>query len=193
MSAGSSSVPAVVKVCAFYGGEEKGNMRSNRKTGTDWTRAAMTVEASFLVPWTVLLTALLIVILFYMHNRVWYETAALEAGLAGNQYIAGSGGSGRAGLAVGNNGENPAGAGKAEQTAQARIRDQAMPGSEPSSATNCTNAGTEVSFAGQEYPLFSEYFSLDVKETVKKVRPVPVIRNAWVLKDTVKGWEDTKP
>ena len=156
-------------------------------------RGVMTVEASFLVPWTVILTALLIIILFFVHNRTWYEAAGLEAALAGNQYIAGCGGSGRAGVAESDAGANMAGAGKAEQAARARIRDQAMPGSDPAYTVNCTNGNTEVTFTGQTYPMFSERFSLNVKESAKKVRPVPVVRGAWALKDLAERWNEGGP
>ena len=34
-------------------------------------RAVITVEASYIVPWSVILLALLITMTFFVHNRVW--------------------------------------------------------------------------------------------------------------------------
>ena len=167
--------------------------KRHEKADRSWIRGALTVEGSFLVPWTVLLTALLLVILFYVHNRTWYEAAGLEAALAGNQYIAGSSGTGRAGLTENDADTNTAGAGKAEQTARSRVQDQAMPGTDPEIQVNCTNGQTEVAFSGQSYPLFSDRFSLEVRKSAKKVRPVPVVRGAWLLKELAEGWKETDP
>ena len=169
------------------------NNKTRRHTGYRWLtgtmcRGTITMEASFLIPWAVLLTALLIILLFYMHNRVWYQTAALETALSGNQYIAGSEGSGRAGAREGAEAENPAGQAAAAQKAEERIRDQAMPGSRPQTEIVCTNGSTEAAFEGQDYPMFSSLFSWSVRESVKKVRPAPVIRGKWVLKKWADAW-----
>ena len=48
-----------------------------------WKRGSYTVEAAFLVPVAVMLTALLIVYTFYVHNKVWYTAAAWECVLTG--------------------------------------------------------------------------------------------------------------
>ena len=56
-----------------------------------WKKGSFTVEAAFIVPAAVLMTVLLIICIFYVHNQVWYKTAALEAALAGNSRMEGSG------------------------------------------------------------------------------------------------------
>ncbi|MCF0146017.1 MAG: hypothetical protein HUJ73_05470 [Eubacterium sp.] len=148
------------------------------------------MEAAFLIPWTVILTALLIILLFYMHNVSWYKTAGLEAALAGNQYIAGAGGTGRAGFSNSDTDANAAGLRKAENSANARIKDQAVPGSSPDVEIDCTYGKTEVRFSGQRYAAFSELFKLSVTEQVKKVRPVPIVRGRWMVQNIMNGGSD---
>lgn len=134
-------------------------MRNKKKL----CRAVITVEASYIVPWAVILTALLITMTFFVHNRVWYTAAACEAAVSGNRYAEGSG------------------TRYAETTLQQRIRDQAMPGGEPERQVICTQDATEVRISGQDFPAFSEFFSWSVEKKVKKVRPVKVVRGKWIL------------
>ena len=158
---------------------EKGRiiMRNKKKL----CRAVITVEASYIVPWAVILTALLITMTFFVHNRVWYTAAACEAAVSGNRYAEGSGGTGSAGYADISGGRNAAGTRYAETTLQQRIRDQAMPGGEPERQVICTQDATEVRISGQDFPAFSEFFSWSVEKKVKKVRPVKVVRGKWIL------------
>ena len=154
-------------------------------------RAAVTVEASFLVPWAVLITALLIILLFFVHDRVWFRAAALETALSGNQYISGSAGNGRAGLWDGADGEDRAGYAAAMEKGGERIADQVMPGTGPQITVSCTNEVTQVRFEGKRYPMFAERSFWTVDEMVRKVRPVPVVRGAWIVKALAEGWTDS--
>ena len=150
------------------------------------SRGVMTLEASFLIPWAVILSALLMVVCFYCTNTSYYRSAALEASLSGNQYTAGSGSAGHLALP---SSSDPAGAGLASMSADFRIRDQAMPGTAPERSVECTSGGTEVRFAGQEYPVFRGVFSLDAGGSAKKVRPVPILRAAYALREAAGEWE----
>lgn len=152
-------------------------------------RAVITVEAAYIVPWTVILLAILITMSFYVHNRAWYTAAACESALSGNRYTEGREGSGSAGWSDRPKSENASGSGYAESTAMQRIRDQAMPGSTPEKQISCTQSGTEVSFTGQ-VSVFSRAFSWSVKESVRKVRPVTVVRGAWIVKGLISGGEE---
>ena len=62
------------------------------------SRGVITIEASYIIPWSVLIIALLITMLFFVHNRAWYTAAACETALSGNRYVEGSAGTGSAGL-----------------------------------------------------------------------------------------------
>ena len=162
-------------------------MQSGKTKRIKLRRAAITVEASYIVPWTVILLALLITMTFFVHNRTWYTAAACETALSGNRYIEGSGGTGTAGYAETSRSGNGTGSRYAEATMQQRIRDQAMPGSEPEKEINCTRDATEVKLTGQEFPLFREVFSWSVGEKVKKIRPAEVVRGKWLLTGVLKG------
>lgn len=160
--------------------------------GKKWCRAEIIVEASYIVPWTVILLALLITMIFYIHNRTWYTAAACEASLSGNRYVEGSAGTGSAGYAGTSGGENAAGSRYAEATLQQRIRDQAMPGSEPEKQITCTQDATEVKLSGQKFPTFAEYFSWSIEEKVKKVRPVKIVRGRWLLSGVLQNIGNTE-
>ena len=153
-------------------------------------RGMITVEASFLVPWTFMVIIVAVVLTWAVHNRVWYTSASLEAALAGNQYIPGIAGTGRAGRSGQIAGHNPAGTQKAEQTATTRIRDQVMPGSAPDATVECTHARTTVTFSRQTYPVLKDLFDQEIRESVQKIRPVPVVRAAWALKDVWNRWKE---
>ena len=159
-----------------------------RRMGWNYVkRAVITVEASYIIPWTVILLALLITMTFFVHNRNWYKAAACETALSGNRYVEGSGGTGSAGYAGTARSNNATGSKYAEATMKQRIQEQAMPGSEPQSKVTCTQDATEAEFSGQDFPMFSEYFSWSVKEKVKKIRPVKVVRGKWILSSALEG------
>ncbi|MBQ2646360.1 MAG: hypothetical protein IJF82_03210 [Achromobacter sp.] len=151
------------------------------------SRGVITIEASYIIPWSVLIIALLITMLFFVHNRAWYTAAACETALSGNRYVEGSAGTGSAGLLDKKGDQNIPGTHYAEETAAGRIRDQAMPGSEPEKQIACTYDATEVRFSGQDFPLFSEAFSWSVQESVKRVRPAWIIRSRWLLQGIIEG------
>ena len=172
--------------------EGEAMLRANNPGRTTWRRAAITVEASFLVPWMVMLLALLITMTFAIHNRTWYHTAALESALAGNQYIPGSGGNGRAGRSPFSGESDPAGTEKAKETLLRRIRDQAMPGSVPETQAISTGDRTSISVSGQQLPAFRQWFTWDVDTSVKKIRPAPVVRGAWIVKEVWQTWMEAE-
>ena len=130
-------------------------------------KASLTVEASFIVPITFLVVALLLVMQFFVHNRNYYEAAALEAALLGNGRTV-SDVSELEGLSAGR--------------ARERAAEQPFPGSRPGSSVQCTGTGTSVSYSGQHFPAFDRWFSWEIDETVKKVRPVKLLRKKYMLR-----------
>ena len=141
----------------------------------------MTLEASYLVTGCVLLTALLITLIFFVSARVHYRTAALEAALAGNQYVAGIGGSGLDGCLRSGVEENPSGQLRAVQTLQSRITDQPMPGGRPEWMVQSSTSATEIRMKGGELPAFQDVLSWSLSERVRKIRPTGPLRAKWVL------------
>ena len=128
-------------------------------------RASMTVEAAVIVPMAVVLTALLIVLTFYMHNRVWYTCAACEVCIRGNMPAAKEGG------------EASESAGK---LARRRIEDQVMPGSAPELGLKTGKSGTSVRFEGQTYAMFNRVLTpFRIKIEVDRVRPEKYVRLLW--------------
>ena len=135
----------------------------------EWKKGSFTVEAAFLVPAAVMITALLMICVFYVHNQVWYETAALEAALDGNGRMEGSG-------------RTP------EETARAkaleRAEQQIMPGSVPSLSVSDSGEGTYVGYSGRMFSLFSGfYFSCTAEAEVSRVRPAKYLRTVWMLEE----------
>lgn len=127
-----------------------------------WKKGSFTVEAAFIVPAAVLMTVLLILCIFYVHNQVWYKTAALEAALAGNSRMEGSGKS---------PGET------ALESAKKRAEQQVMPGEIPYPQVNDDGAGIRVSYSGSMFPSFPEgLFSCTADARVERVRPVKFLR-----------------
>lgn len=132
-----------------------------------WRRAAFTVEAAFVVPAAVMLTALLIVLCFYMHDLCWFRCAALEAALSGNRPV---------------KTEVSEAEGAALRLAEQRIEEQLMPGSAPSAEVRRTSAATEVTFAGKRYTLFADELpAFSVREQAARVRPERLLRLHWIL------------
>lgn len=129
-------------------------------------QGAMTVEASFIVPWVVILTALLVVMTFWAHNRNWYRAGAVEAALCGTARHTGSDGEAQA-----------------EERAEERVYAQTMPGSEPSFRVNCSSRTCTVDFAEQTFPAFNEMFAWKVSEKAEKIRPVAAFRQVRAVKE----------
>ena len=130
-------------------------------------KGSLTVEAAYIVPAAVFVIALLLVLQFFVHNRNYYTAAALEAALLGN------------GRAVKDTCELE---GEAAERARDRSSEQPFPGSRPGSAVRCTRTGTSVSYSGQHFPAFDRWFSWEIDKTVKKVRPVRILRKLHTLR-----------
>lgn len=141
-----------------------------RENRSRWKRGSFTVEAAFLIPVTVMLLALLLVYCFYRHNHVWYTAAAAEAALVGNGRLI----------------DQTAAAAAAER-AEARIRDQVMPGSAPETEITSDTSGTGVWFRNQLFPAFSELFSFETGVKIQKVRPVNYLRILWMAREAEGG------
>lgn len=156
------------------GREEAGRKVMRRKgMGRKLTwliQGSMTVEASFIVPATVLLTALLIVMCFYVHNRNWYLAAASEVCLAGNSRYD----------------REVDAQGIAERKAEERVKSQVMPASRPAIAVTCGKRGTSISFSGQRFSAFQDIFHLSVSADVDKVTPVGELRTARMVRKSIR-------
>ena len=146
--------------------EEKMRRKKNRKYAflrerAAWfARGSMTVEASVIVPVTVLVTAVLIVLCFYVHNRNWYLAAAAEVCLAGNSRYD----------------RDIDAQSMAERKAEERVDAQVMPASRPAVDVSCRRGGTSVSFSNQTFAAFQDIFNLSVSADVDKVTPVEELR-----------------
>ena len=121
----------------------------------------MTVEASVLIPLLFLMTVMLLICLFYRHNLNYYTAAAAESALRGN--------------AAAEGGED-----LPEQLARAsaasRTADQPVPGRFPQAEVFCGDGGSTVSFSGQVFPAFSQWFSWETEVSVRKVHPAGTVR-----------------
>lgn len=150
-----------------------GSMRSDGRK-KKFANGSVTVEASLIVPIVVLLTALLIVMTFYVHNRCWYRCAALETAIEGNS---------RDSFESGNEEQ------RAVMHARRRISDQVMPGSEAECSVSVAPSASSVSFSGQKMPLFqSQFQSFSIREEVQRIQPESFLRKLWAaegLKDAL--------
>ncbi len=125
-----------------------------------WKKGSYMPEAAILLPIAILLTALLLLGTFYVHNRVWYTAGAYEAVLLGNGRIP-----------WGEKAEE-----LVEEKAGKRADEQVMPGNRPSISVTLTASGCQVVY-GADYPLWK----LEVKAQADKVRPVEALRGLWAL------------
>ncbi len=142
-----------------------------RQTTRRMERGVMTVEASVIVPCIVLLTAALLVLLFFVHNQTYYRCAALETALWANARHAPI------------TSENSLAQEAAEERMTARIEDQSMPGTGPSFTVTIAGDKTEVQLSGQRFPIYSDYFLYEIDETAASIRPVKWVRQARVLRN----------
>lgn len=126
-----------------------------------WKRGTLTVEASVVVPTVCVITAALLMLLFFEHNRVWYLSASAEAAVCANGYQA-------------------EGAVRTEDAArllaQTRVREQVMPGMRPAFRINCDSSGCSVSVEGQRFPVWGERFLWDVQMRIRKNYPARTLR-----------------
>lgn len=148
-----------------------------------WKKGVMTVEASVIVPCIVLVTAALMILTFFVHNRNWYRSAALESAMLANSRF----------TEFSNvNTVSPDAAVKAaEERARQRAEEQTMPGTKPTFSVTGSRSGTTVSFSGQEYAMYGKIFDHHpLEETVDRVWPVEGIRTARNLRAAVSGLTD---
>ena len=126
-----------------------------------WKRGTLTVEASVVVPAVCVITAALLMLLFFEHNRVWYLSASAEAAVCANGYQA-------------------EGAVRTEDAArllaQTRVREQVMPGMRPAFRINCDSSGCSVFVEGQRFPVLGDWFLWDVQMKIRKNYPVRTLR-----------------
>ncbi|MEE8885937.1 MAG: hypothetical protein SOI56_05105 [Eubacteriales bacterium] len=128
----------------------------------------MTVEASVIIPCIVIITAALIFLTYYIHNRNWYTMAAWESAMVGNaRYTEEDEISLSMGLEA------------ARERARQRADEQTMPGKTPTSEVTSDERETTVSYSGLRYAMFKKFFSdTDVSEKVERIWPVHQIRSA---------------
>lgn len=145
-------------------------MKKNKKE-RNIRQGSMTVEAAFLVPMAVCLSALLIFYCFYEHDRVWYTAAACEAALAGTK-------------------RTEAGADTeslARQRAQQRMEEQPFPVSDPSMWVSTEKRSCSVSYESSGETAFTECFPYKTKETIRQTDPVGWVRTAWIARTIMNG------
>jgi hypothetical protein len=149
---------------------------SSKQKKRIWRRGVFVVEASVIVPMAIMMIALLIIMIFYVHNRCWYRCAAYECAIVGNG----------AEILSESDGEH-----RASALAEERIRDQVMPGTAPKSGIRSSKSGTSVSFSGQTYPMFHrELRPFRAEAEVVRVNPENFLRVRWAAeaaKDALNG------
>lgn len=135
------------------------------------SQGSMTVEAAYLIPMAVLLTALLIFYCFYEHDRVWFTSAACETALVGTRRTE----SGEDAQIL------------AEERAQERIRSQPFPVGPPDLKVTADKKNCSVGFESAGKTAFRYCLPYRVKEQVEKADPVGRIRTAWIVKKCING------
>ncbi|MEE0954629.1 MAG: hypothetical protein U0L49_02320 [Eubacterium sp.] len=135
-------------------------------------KGLLTVEASVIVPLCFLVTALMIALLYFEHNRVYYCAAACEAAVCGNFWYSGQ-----------EEGEAAAGI-----AAEQRIRDAPVPGQKPEVSVQSSQTGTKVTFShslshalGYDWPAYRTEVQAD------HVKPADSLRLSWTLKSMTEG------
>ena len=137
-----------------------------------WKRGTLTVEASVIVPMVFVMTAALIILLYFEHNRVWYLSASVEMAVCANGYQA-------------EGAESPESA--ANVLAQTRVREQVFPGTSPNVNIKRGSQSTSVSISGQRFAAFRDQMIWTVQTDVKKVDPVSALRKVRAVKSFTKG------
>lgn len=94
-------------------------------------KGVLTVEASVIVPLCFVMTALLIGLLFFEHNRVYYSAAACEAAVTGNFWYP----------------REEGGEEAARTSAEERIQEVPVPGQTPDISADKSLTGMKVSFS----------------------------------------------
>lgn len=134
-------------------------------------QGSITVEAAFLIPMAVLITAFLLFYCFYEHDRVWFTAAACETALVGTRRT--------------ESGEDVQTL--AETRAQELIRSQPFPVTEPDQEVAAGKKECSVTFGSAGKTAFQYSFPYKVTECVEKTDPVGRIRTAWIVKKTING------
>ncbi len=131
-------------------------------------RAVFTVEASFLLPMIMGIMLLLIVTMFFLHDRIWYRCAAYESALTGNAEAVPDKGSAES---------------KAAQKANDRIEERVMPGSKATAQVHWNRLQTEVVYRGRLYEIFqNEIPELDLRVSIKRYKPETFVRLKWAAR-----------
>lgn len=137
------------------------------------SKGSMTVEAAFLVPMAVFLSALLIFYAFYEHDRVWFTAAACEAALTGSRRTE-----------RGEDSET-----LARNCAQKRMEAQPFPVLSPQMELEVKGRTSRVSYQSAGETAFSICFPYKIEETIEQSDPVGWIRTAWIEKNLLNGSE----
>ena len=129
-------------------------------------RGSLTVEGAFVIPFTFMIMILIIILTFYIHNRVWYTCAACESALKGILTIPEA--------------ERQA---AAETAARSRIDDQIMPGSRPELQVTSGTGGLSVCFSGLSPIMFTgELTPARAEGDASSVRPDQQLILLWTEK-----------
>ncbi|MCQ2501101.1 MAG: pilus assembly protein [Lachnospiraceae bacterium] len=139
--------------------------------GRNLKEGSMTVEAAYLLPLAVFLTAILIFYCFYEHDRVWFTSAACETALVGTRRR--------------ESGE------EAEKLASVRaaelIEAQPFPVMSPSSEIEGDKRRMTVSFESEGKTAFSRSFPYRTKVSIKQSDPVGAVRTARIARVIING------
>ncbi|MGN0362104.1 MAG: hypothetical protein ACI4ET_04610 [Bilifractor sp.] len=153
----------------------KRSVDKTKKRTISWlSQGSLTVEASVIVPMTVILVAMLMVLFFYVHNRNWYQAAAAEVCLTGNSRY--------------DTGVNAGDMARAKAMERASL--QIMPASQPEVEVVCGKNGTSAAFSNQRFPAFRNFFQLSVRADVDKVAPVDALRLARSVRRAVEEMKE---
>lgn len=134
-------------------------------------QGSITMEAVYLIPMAVLLTALLIFYCFYEHDRVWFTAAACETALAGTRRL--------------ESGEDAQTL--ATERAQERVQSQPFPVGSPDMEVSAGKKECKASFTSSGKTALQYTFPYKVTEQIEKVDPVGRIRTAWIVKKCING------
>lgn len=155
----------------------------------NWKRGSFTVESAVIAPVSFLITAALIALLFYQHNKNWYAMAAEEAALVGNAYIL----EGEY-EAAGEEGIVVLAQEKAEARAEERAQEQPFPGSGAVSEVRVDGWGSRAGYSGEVFSgtVFGA-FSWETDCAAERVRVVDLLQKKWLAERVVNHDEYRNP
>lgn len=129
-------------------------------------KGTVTIEASVIVPLVFLILALLIALLIFEQNKIYYSCAACEAAVSGNFWYP----------------EEDGGKEAAQQSADRRTNEQTFPGQKPKTEVHHTVAGSRVSFSHSSSRVLGFLWPDDkVEAKADRIRPAGVLRMAHAL------------